>query len=237
MPYLDADDLLTLNVGDSADGGAIAVVAPGTGLGQAFLTWDGHRYRAHPSEGGHTDFAPLTERQAGLLRFLQGQYDHVSYERVCSGLGIPNLYQFVRDSDPTSEPADLAAVLAKADDRTPLIVQRALADSDPTTLCRQTMSLFIEILAAAASNLALSTLATGGVYLGGGIPPRILPLLTPATFLPAFQNKGRFRDLCERMPVHVILNPQAALLGASYAVNTDLAHYDGEERGAGRRPS
>lgn len=215
VPHLGPDDVHTLSPGAPAPGGSIGVIAPGTGLGEAFLTWDGARYRAHASEGGHADFAPLDAQQAGLLQYLWPRIGHVSYEQVCSGgLGIPNLYAYLRDSGFAPEPDWLAAELARATDPTPVIV-RAAQERD-CALCQETLRLFIAILAAEAGNLALKVYATGGIYLGGGIPPRIIPALESAMFLDAFCAKGRFASLLGRIPVHVIRNPKVALLGGAY---------------------
>jgi glucokinase len=215
VPALEPPDLHTLNVGRPAPGGAIAVIAPGTGLGEGFLTWDGSRYRPHPSEGGHTDFAPTNPLQAELLRYLQGRFEHVSYERVCSGLGLPNIYAYLKDSGCAGEPAWLAGQLATTDDPTPVIVNAALDRERPCKLCTATLDVFVSILGAEAANLALKVLATGGVYLGGGIPPRILPLLEKERFMESFRRKGRFAELLAQVPVHVILHPKVALLGAA----------------------
>jgi glucokinase len=214
VPLLTPDDLRALTPGTAMPGGAIAVVAPGTGLGEAFLTWDGARYRAHPSEGGHTDFAPTTPLQRDLLRAMQGQFDHVSYEMVCSGIGIPHLYAFLRGRGDLPEAPDLARQLAGAPDATRLIVAAGLAQAAPDPLSAATLALFVEILAAEAGNLALKVLATGGVYLAGGLALRVLPLLEGERFALAFRRKGRFADLLSRLPVRVILSP-AALLGAA----------------------
>jgi glucokinase len=214
VPLLRSEDLVTLHAGEPISGGAMAVIAPGTGLGEAFLTWDGSRYRAHPSEGGHTDFAPTSEREVGLLRYLQKTFAHVSYERVCSGIGLPNIYAYLKDSGLGEEPGWLTAQLAAAADPVPVIVNAALGDP-PCDLCVATLAMFVSILGAEAGNLALKVLATGGVYVGGGIPPRILPTLTGGRILESFRNKGRHADLLARVPVHVILTPRTALLGAA----------------------
>jgi glucokinase len=215
VPFLEPTDLHTLNEGQPAHGGAIAVIAPGTGLGEAFLTWDGARYRPHPSEGGHADFAPNTPLEVDLLRYLLDRFDHVSYERVCSGLGVPNIYAFLKDSGYAAEPAWLAERLAAAEDPTPVIVNAALDGERPCELCAATLDTYVSILAAEAGNLALDVLATGGVYLGGGIPPRILPALEEGRFMESFTRKGRMSKLLARVPVHVILNPKVALLGVA----------------------
>jgi len=236
LPFLEPADLHTLNEGQPAPGRTIAVIAPGTGLGEAFLTWDGSRYRPHASEGGHADFAPTNLFEIELLCYLQEGlgFEHVSYERVCSGRGLPNIYAHLKDSGFAGEPAWLAEQLAAAGDPTPVIVNAALRSfgypfdfaqgiaqdsaldgKGPCELCVATLNAFVSILGAEAGNLALKVLATGGVYLGGGIPPRILPALEQERFLEAFRRKGRFSDLLARVPVHVILNPKVALLGAA----------------------
>lgn len=213
VPLLKPAELQRLNAGDAAAGGAIALIAPGTGLGEAFLTWDGARYREHASEGGHADFAPGSPLEMELLRELHREADHVSYETVCSGPGLGRLYRFLREKGAEKEPSGLAARLAEAADPAPIIVEAALADVSP--LCIRTVRLFVSILGAEAGNLALKTLAAGGVYLGGGIAPRIVPFLEEGPFLDAFRRKGRMTDLLFRMPVHVILEPRAAMIGAA----------------------
>jgi glucokinase len=215
VPALERVDLHTLNEGEAEPGGAIAVVAPGTGLGEAYLTCEGARYRAHASEGGHTSFAPDTPLQLDLLRFLLGRFGHVSCERVCSGKGLPNIYTYLKESGRAKEPTWLAEQLAETDDPTPVIVRAALDGDRPCDLCVATLNTFVSILSSEAGNMALKVLATGGVYLGGGIPPRILSALDNGQFMTAFRNKGRLADLLGRIPVHVILNPKAALLGAA----------------------
>ncbi|MDX1520369.1 MAG: glucokinase [Anaerolineae bacterium] len=219
---LDASDVYTLNEGHPVDGGAIVVIAPGTGLGEAYLIWDGTHYRAFASEGGHTDFAPTNDREIGLLQYLLARHEHVSYERVCSGMGIPNIYAYLKQSGLAEEPAWLTEQLAATKDPTPVIVNTALDTEKSCTLCQQTLEMFVEILAREAGNMALNILSTGGVYLGGGIPPRILPVLKNRQFFERFQHKGRFTRLLNKMPVKVILNPKAALLGAAYHGFTNL---------------
>ena len=214
VPSLEAKDLHTLRSGQPVERGPIAIVAPGTGLGEAFLTWERKRYKAHASEGGHASFAPVNEEQLAMLGFLQGKLGHISYERVCSGLGIPNIYAFYKESERCPEPEWLTEKLAAAPDPTPVIVETALAQPE-CAICRCTLEMFVAILGGEAGNMALKVLATGGVYLGGGIPPRILPVLEKDAFLAAFTAKGRFAALLKNVPVHVILNPKAALLGAA----------------------
>ncbi len=215
IPLLQSGDLHALHRGEPAENGAMAVIAPGTGLGEAFLVWDGAAYRAYPSEGGHADFAPTTRSQVELLRYLQRRFEHVSYELVCSGRAIPHLYEFCRDIQHTAESSKLAAQLAAADDRTPLIVEHALRAAPPDPLCSAALEMFVSILGAEAGNLVLKVLATGGLFIGGGIPRRILPILEEGSFIAALRRKGRFADLLSRVPVHVITVEGAALIGAA----------------------
>jgi glucokinase len=215
VPYLENDDLYTLNAGHPVGRGSIAVVAPGTGLGEAFLTWESGHYHPHTSEGGHADFAPADALQLELLRYLQQRYTHVSFERVCSGKGLPNIYAFLKESGHAQEPAWLAELLATTTDPTPVIVDNALDKERACEICTLTLQMFVSILGAEAGNMALKVLATGGVYLGGGIPPRILPFLSEGRFMQAFLRKGRLSDVLIPVPVYVILNPNIALLGAA----------------------
>ena len=217
VPWLEPGDVHTLNEGWPAPGGAMAVIAPGTGLGEAFLTWDGSRYRAHASEGGHADFAPTNLFETELLGYLRDGlgFEHVSYERVCSGRGLPNIYAYLRDSGGADEPDWLAERLATANDPTPGIVNAALDGETRRELCNATPHPSVSTLAAEAGYLALQAVASGAVLLGGGISPRILPALKHERFMEAFRRKGRMSELVTRVPVHVILNPKVALLGAA----------------------
>jgi glucokinase len=217
VPHLQPNELRTLQEGEVVPGGAIALIAPGTGLGEAFLTWDGTRYRAYPSEGSHGNFGPTTLRETDLLKYLQGRWGRVSYERVCAGQSIPDLYDFLKIEGRTPESAEVRDELATVKDRTPTIMTRALARPEPDPLCREALDLFVRILGAEAGNLALTVLATGGLYIGGGIPQRIPPVETGLwqLFLSVFQEKGRLTPLLARVPVHFIVEP-VALLGAAY---------------------
>ncbi|HET6490236.1 MAG TPA: glucokinase [Syntrophales bacterium] len=215
VPFLRKQDLVTLQAGVPIRHGALAVIAPGTGLGEAYLTWDGRKYRACPSEGGHADFAPATPAENELLAYLRDRQGHVSYERVCSGMGIANIYAFLKERGLAVEPDALGEALTRETDPVPLIVEKALDREFPCDICVRSLDLFTSILGSEAGNVALKILATGGVYLGGGIPPRILPFLEKAQFTEAFLRKGRMRDLVAQIPLHVITNPKAALLGAA----------------------
>ena len=217
VPQLQGQDLFALSAGNARPQGAIAVLAPGTGLGEAFLIWEESHYVAHACEGGHRSFAPSDPLQLGLLQHLLQEHHHVSYERVCSGaLGIPNIYAYLRSIDHAPEPHWLAQQLALGEDATPIIVRASLDEKNPCALCRQTLNVFVSILGSEAGNMVLSYLATGGVYLAGGIPPKILPLLQGDSFMRALCNKGRFSTLMASIPVYVVLNPDAGLLGAAH---------------------
>ena len=217
IPILQDDDFYVLQAGVPVAGTAIAVIAPGTGLGEAFLTFHNGRYVAHSSEGGHADFSPSNHFELALLNYLYEHYEHVSTERVCSGTGLPNIYKFLTQWQGTDvqDPSWVAEAIAAADDATPIIVNNALQRGEECPLCVQTLERFVAILGAEAGDLALTFMATGGLYLGGGMPPRILPALQTGTFMHAFCNKGRFATEMAHVPVRVILNPKAALLGAA----------------------
>ncbi|MGB4596068.1 MAG: glucokinase [Anaerolineaceae bacterium] len=217
IPTLQSDDVVTLYEGDPVEHGNLAVIAPGTGLGEGFLSWNNTEYRAHPSEGSHVSFGPIDATQIKLLSYLfENGYEHVSYERVCSGaIGIPLLYQFFKDTGLYPEPSWLANELAEASDPAPVIFNAATDPHKQTAIAQAVLSTFASILASEAGNLALKVMATGGIYIGGGIPPRILPELRKSEFLEHLKNKGRFETLLSQVPVKVILNSKAGLLGAA----------------------
>src|ERR1700758_4383075 len=214
VPALRAEDMITINKGEPVANGPIAVIAPGTGLGESFLTWDGSQYLAHGSEGGHSDFAPTGERQIRLLHYLLPRFGHVGVERVCSGIGAPNIYEFLRDEEKIPERPEVAHLIASAKDHTKAIVEAAFDPQHPSELCLAAVDLLASILASEAGNLALKVLATGGVYLAGGVALHLVTLLQTPQFLETFTRKGRFKDLMERMPIHIITT-RAALLGAA----------------------
>lgn len=204
-------DLCVLNKGIPQAGGNRAIIAAGTGLGQAGLCWDGARYRPFASEGGHADFAPRSDREIALLRFLRARHGHVSWERVVSGMGLVNLFEFLCDCHQAAPPSWWSAAEAQGDGAA--AISRA-AREGRCELCREALDLFVRLYGAEAGNHALKIMATGGVYVGGGIAPRILDELKGPAFLQAFFDKGRMSALMRGMPVKVILNDRTALYGA-----------------------
>lgn len=212
IPALEDSDLLTLQAGAADASGNAAVIAAGTGLGEAGLYWDGQRHRPFATEGGHAGFSPGDELEMTFFLYLQQQFGHVSWERVVSGMGLRSLYQFMSMYRKTETPQWLADEMRDGD-AAAAISNAALAGKD--ALCVETLQRFVRLYGAEAGNLALKTMSCGGLYLGGGIAPKILPVLRDGAFIDAFLNKGRMRPLLETMPVRVILNDRAALLGAA----------------------
>jgi glucokinase len=209
---LSAADLVPLNDVPGPAVGNQAVISPGTGLGEAGLFWDGRFHQVFACEGGHTDFAPQNELQIELLQFLRSRFGHVSYERILSGPGLVNVYEFLRDSGSARETPALAAKMAQTD---PAASISAAAMDGSSELAVKALDLWITVYGAEASNLALKVMATGGLFLGGGISPKILKKLQGSTFMNAFLEKGRMRPLVASIPVQVVTNDKAALLGAA----------------------
>ncbi len=239
VPLLEPADLVTLREGRGRPGGAIAVVGLGTGLGEAFLIHTQSGYETCPSEGGHASFAPTSETELDLLRALWKRFGYVSYETVCSGAALPDLYAFARSGGDELEPAWLSERLAAMVDQTPVIVEAALSRREGTQYCVAAVELLVSILGAEAGNLALKVTATGGLYLGGGMPSRILPLLRSSRFLARFGDKGRDSEFLDEIPVHVISNTFAGLIGAAVTGLEAIAPHGAhsESRGDGRARS
>jgi len=212
IPLLRRSELVSLNKGMRQKEGNLALLSPGTGLGQAMLAYKDGEYVPLSSEGGHVSFSPTTEGEVELWRYLSKKFDHVSLERVLSGPGLVNIYSWLRDSGRFEEPPWLKELM-KQGDPAKAISENALRKEQ--ALCVESLRLYVSMLGNVAGNLALTSMAVGGVYLGGGIPPKILPPLTQGTFMKAFMAKGRFADFLARIPVRVILNDKAALLGAA----------------------
>ncbi|MCE2888608.1 MAG: glucokinase [Pseudanabaena sp. 42896M_M3] len=223
---LQPHDLHTLQKGKVVERSPIGVIGAGTGLGEAFLGWNGDRYEVYPTEGGHTDFAPRNALEIELLQYLQKRHDRVSVERVASGTGIVAIYQFLRDRLTSPESAELAekVKLWEAGDLN-VDVAAAIANAALTNLginsetnldhiATQTMQIFVETYAAEVGNLALKLIPNGGLYIAGGIAPKILPLLQDGTFLQILKNKGRISPVLEDIPIHIVLNPEVGLIGA-----------------------
>lgn len=204
---LDASEVLTLQQGVRVDRGNIAIIAAGTGLGESCLCWFGNRYVPIPSEGGHADFAPRTEREITLLRELAARYGRASVEHVVSGPGILNLHRLTHRGR-------CAAAVDTTDRDAPIAISRAAIDGRCSE-CAEALSIFVEAYGAEAGNLALRSVSTGGVYVAGGIARGILPAITGGAFLRAFRDKAPLNDLVGAMPVHVVLNLETALLGAA----------------------
>lgn len=214
MLFVPSPDFAVLHSGTKRDSnGNIAVIAPGTGLGEATLYWDETRFHPIASEGGHADFAPRTDQEIELLKYLRTRFGgHVSYERLLSGDGIWNIYSFLRATSGAEEPAWVRERFANGDRNA--VVSR-LALSGEYSLCVEALAIFCSVLGAEAANLALRCVATGGVIIGGGIAPKVLPALKKDDFMKGFTEKGRFSEWLKEIPVRVALHPNAALLGAA----------------------
>ena len=223
---LTSDQIYTLSEGDTSQIGNRALIAAGTGLGEGLLIWNGHSHVPFPSEGGHADYSPRNEDEIDLLRFLKQKYNgRISWERVVSGMGMTNIYEFLRDVRGMDEPAWLAQQIAEADDPNAVIGEAGLAAK--AEICEKTLDMLVSAYGAEAGNLALKVLSVGGLYVGGGVAPRILEKLKDGTFLRAFQDKGRLSQLLINMPVRVILESRAAVLGAAAFAEARAAELSG----------
>lgn len=219
LPLLEEDEVAVLQAGavqEDGDRGNRALIAAGTGLGMALIPRAGERWVPVPSEGGHMDFAPRTEDEIGLLRHLRERFGRVSAERVVSGMGLHNIYQYLRDVVRMPETPLVREAIGRGEDPARIIGESAMAvGEDRCGLCARALEMFVAAYGATAGNLALLGTATGGVWLGGGIAPKILPRLSDGLFLQTFTAKGRFVPFLEKVPVRVVLNDRAALLGAA----------------------
>ncbi len=222
VPFLPEAELKVLQEGRPEEGGRIGVLAAGTGLGEAFLLPDqSGRYLILDSEGGHCDFSPRTELEMELLRFLTGKFGRTSIERVLSGPGLYNIYQFLREHHSFEEPPWLTGELQEGD---PGVVITKHGLENTSAACEKALEMFVSLYGAIAGNLALQLLTRGGLYIGGGIAPNILPLIKSGLFMDSFYSKGRFKSLMREIPVKVILNDQASLFGvAHYALGDKFA--------------
>ncbi len=209
---LDVKDAVLLNQVKASPQGNQAVIAAGTGLGEAGMYWNGTQHEVFATEGGHADFAPRNELEVELFRYLNTQYGHVSYERILSGPGLVNVFHFLRDTGRGTEPKWLTDEMQHSD---PAAAISQAAMGGKCALCEQAVDIFVSVYAAEAGNLALKTMATGGVYLGGGIAPKMLSKMSGPLFMHAFAAKGRMQPLLEAIPVRVITNDKIALLGAA----------------------
>lgn len=231
IALLAESDFVVLNPGVPQPSGNRALISAGTGLGQAGLYADAYgTYHPFPSEGGHADFAPRNELEIELLRYLAGRFEHVSYERVLSGPGLHNLYDFLRDTGRGEEPPWLAEQI-KQGDPSAAISKSALEGT--SEICLQALDLFISLYGAEAGNLALKMLATGGTYVGGGIAPKIIRKLSSSAFMKSFTAKGRLGSVLKEIPVRVITNDKTALLGAGRVAALSIA---GVAKGAQAQP-
>jgi glucokinase len=222
---LSADQIFTLSEGDARQMGNRALISAGTGLGEGFLVWNGRQHLPYPSEGGHTDYAPRNEDEIDLLRFLRQKYNgRISQERVVSGPGLTNIYEFLREVRGMEEPAWLAKRIALED---PNAVITELALAAKSEICEKAMDMLVSAYGAEAGNLALKVLSVGGLYVGGGIAPRILEKLKDGAFMKAFTDKGRLSQLLVNMPVRVILESHAALMGAASFAEARAAELSG----------
>jgi glucokinase len=220
IALLAESDFVVLNAGSPSPTGNRALISAGTGLGEAGLLADPRGYEPFPSEGGHADFGPRNELEMELLRYLMARFEHVSYERVLSGPGLHNVYKFLRDTGRGEEPAWLAEQIAHRDPSAAIATSALEGTSD---ICVQALDIFVSVYGAEAGNLALKVVATGGMFVGGGIAPKIIRKLSSSTFIKAFQAKGRMSHLLQDIPVRVITNDKTALLGAGRVAALALA--------------
>jgi glucokinase len=225
IPELAEDQILVLSKGDPNAEGNRALIAAGTGLGEAILVWNGQKHLPMASEGGHSDFAARNDEEIELLRYLQKTLKgRVSAERVISGIGLANVYAYCRDVKKLEEPSWLKDRMQEED---PNAVIGELGESGASQLCVEALNIFISAYGAEAGNLALKVLSVGGMYVGGGIAPKLLKKMQDGTFMKAFTDKGRLSDLLVQTPVRLILESRAALMGAAAYAEARAAEIGG----------
>lgn len=220
-------DLAPLQVGEPDERGVVAVIGAGTGLGEAFVTQRGDTYEVHSSEGGHTSFSAQSDLEWGLQRWLAKRFGHVSYERIVSGPGLVNIYQYLRESGEAEEQVSVRSEMERAD---PAAVISRLALSGTDRLSERALDVFVSVYGAKAGNFALTVMATAGTYIAGGIAPRIASKLRDGAFMTAFRNKGRLSDVLARIPVNIVTNPHVGLIGAAMVAVR-------QQPGGNRRPA
>lgn len=218
---LTDSDFFVLNQGEANPNGNAAIISAGTGLGEAGMHNNEGRLIPFATEGGHADFAPRNELEIELLSYLIGKFGNVSFERVLSGQGFVNIYEFLRDTNRAEEPEWLALEIANQNEPAAAISKNALAGK--AKICEQTLDIFISLYGAEAGNLALKMLATNGIYVGGGIAPKVLSAFKTNAFVESFTAKGRMSSLLEKIPIRIVLNDKAAFLGAAHYAQYNLS--------------
>lgn len=213
VPLLSENEIYTINQGIHKKNETIAIIAPGTGLGEAFLIWDGQKYQPCISEGSHANFGPRSEIEMDLLRYAKKSNDHVSYEMICSGLGIPLIYDFLIETSEFKESSWVIDLFERTTDRTRTIINAGINSDKKCEICEETIKIFVSVLGAETGNLMLKTMAVGGIYLGGGIPPIMLNMLESEAFTKAFEDKGIMTEIMRDVPIHVITTSEATLMG------------------------
>ena len=217
IPFLEESDVVVIQTGNPLPNKNISIVSPGTGLGEAFLTWDGTHYISHATEGGHTSFAPETHEQDKLLQFLREKLGkRISFERVCSGIGVKNIFDFLVNSGYKIEPDSLKKEIEAVSDIVPIVLSTGCFKPGESRICDKTIEIFVSILASECANFALKTMSLSGIFIGGGIPPKILPAISNNDiFLKYLLDKGRMSPLIKNIPVKVIINKNTTLLGCA----------------------
>lgn len=228
VSILPPEDLSVVNAGTPSPRGSMAVIAPGTGLGEAYLCWNGTGYTTYPSEGGHVDFAPRSKTEEALLSFLRAEDGHVSYESICSGKGIPNIYRYLTQGAGMKVSPELQASLDAAADMAPVLMGHALAKTSEVACL--TLEIFFDVLAAEAGNMALKFLATGGLYLGGGMLPRLIAAFDRKRFMARFVSKGRMAEILAAIPVKIIMTERAGLNGVALTAFRAIQERRAEKR-------